>query len=816
MSTNIKIGSYFEKVKYKLIYHYIGYLKRKPKISWKDHINLLPIEYLEIFDEESYLFVNQDVLTDIENGKFSSGLEHLILYGIHEVREGKRQLGTVLPFMSEREYLKANPDVKESVRRGDLPSGLWHFLAYGIREFLEGKGRKLVGIYPFHMNESLKEILKERVDFEAFLDANPDILEKNLLEDGQDITDYFFQKGIEEIRMGNRTIHPDIPQMSEIEYVSRYGDIMDAMQENRLVSPFEQFLLYGYHEILEGRRAIRETGMNGNYSYRTPLKNDAIRKEIESFETKPLISVVMPVYNVEVRWLQYAIASLQSQWYTNWELCIADDHSCRSETVQFLKQIDDPKIKITFLEKNMNISGASNAALKLVEGDYIALMDNDDELTPDAFYEIVKIINEKDADFIYSDEDKIEVDGSFAEPHYKPDFSPDMFLSQNYISHLSVIKTELVKNVGGWEVGLEGSQDYDLYLKVLEHTKRIVHIPKILYHWRKVAGSTAAEFNEKSYAQEAGRKALENAMKRRNISAKVENGRYPGTYRVKYTLHDMPLVSIVIPFKDKPELLRMCIGSILKKSTYKNFEIIGISNNSQEKETFRTMGILANKDKRVHFIEYNFPFNYSSINNYAVRKYARGKHIVLLNNDIEIITPGWIEALLEFSQRDDVGAVGAKLYYPDDSLQHAGVILGLGGVAGHSHKYFSKLDAGYFFRPHIVQNLSAVTAACLMVKKELYINIGGLNESDLQVAFNDVDFCLRLREEGYLNVYTPFCEAYHHESISRGQDDSPEKIERFSREIEYMRRRHKKLLTEGDPYYNTNLTLNCENFGLKA
>jgi len=552
--------------------------------------------------------------------------------------------------------------------------------------------------------------------------------------------------------------------------------------------------------------SLSEDRIENTYTYIEPKYSTEVEQTINEFKKKPLISIIMPVYNVDPKWLELAIESIESQWYENWELCIVDDKSTNQKTLNYLKKIKNKKIKIKFLKNNLNISGASNEALTLTGGDYVALMDNDDELTPDALYEVVKAINDFGAEFIYSDEDKLEMNGTFSEPHFKPDFAPDMFLSQNYLSHLGVIKKELIDKVNGFTIGLEGAQDYDLYLKVLEHTNKISHISKVLYHWRKIPGSTAAEFSEKSYAQDAGVKSLENAFNRRNISAKAINGKYPGTYRVKYEILDNPLVSIIIPFKDKPELLTICIESILDKSTYKNFEVIGISNNSQEKETFDEMKRLELLDSRIKFYEYNVPFNYSDINNYAVNTYAKGKQILLLNNDIEIITPDWIESMLEHSQRDEVGVVGAKLYYPNDTIQHAGVIIGIGGVAGHSHKNFSKHD--------VIQNLSAVTAACLMVKKRIYEEVIGLNEDNLKIAFNDVDFCLRIREKGYLNIYTPYSEAYHHESISRGKEDSSEKIRRFNFEVKYMKTRHQDILEKGDPYYHRNLTLNREDFSL--
>ncbi len=599
------------------------------------------------------------------------------------------------------------------------------------------------------------------------------------------------------------------------------------------VIKISKFIKHNPHSIKQGWQLLRSQGLNAVvdkikkidsistdrllniYHYVQPILSDEIVNEMRAFKSKPLISIIMPVYNVDSKWLKLAIDSVENQWYENWELCIVDDKSTNTKTIEYLKSIQNEKIKIKFLEQNLNISGASNEALKMAGGEYIALMDNDDELTPDALYEVVKAINEHNAEFIYSDEDKIEMDGSFCEPHFKPDFAPDMFLSQNYISHLGIIKKELIEKVGGWEVGLEGSQDYDLYLKVLEHTDKIFHITKVLYHWRKIPGSTAAEFGEKSFAQEAGKKALENAINRRGIKASVSDGKYPGAYRINYKIIDNPLISIIIPFKDKPELLKMCVESILKKSTYDNFEIIGISNNSQVEETFKEMQRLSKMDKRVSFYEYNVPFNFSDINNHAVKEYAKGEHIVLLNNDIEIITSRWLEELLMFSQREDVGVVGAKLYYPNETIQHAGVIVALGGVAGHSHKYFQREDGGYFHRLHLIQNLSALTAAMFMVKKEIYHDVGRLNEENLKVAFNDIDFCLRVREQGYLNIFNPYCEAYHHESISRGAEDSPEKVARFNSEVTYMKKRHKTILQKGDPYYNPNLTLDREDFSLQ-
>ena len=550
------------------------------------------------------------------------------------------------------------------------------------------------------------------------------------------------------------------------------------------------------------------------YLYNVPQLSDTIQDALKNFHTKPLISIVMPVYNVDPKWLRLAIESIESQWYDNWELCIADDKSPSAATIDYLKSLTNPKIKVTFLEKNLNISGATNAALEMATGEYIALMDNDDEITPDALYEIVKVINEKDAEFIYSDEDFISTEGIHSNPHYKPDFSPDLLLSHNYITHFTCFKKELLDKVGLYHSEFDGAQDYDLFLRLTEQTSKIAHISKILYHWRMLETSTSANSEAKPEAIERGKSVLEAALKRRGIDATVEHGNMHHYFRVRYTIKNNPLVSIIIPFKDKPELLDMSINSILDKSTYQNFEIIGISNNSEEQETFAMMAALEKKDSRVKCYEYNTEFNYADINNYAINTYAKGEHVLLLNNDIEVITPEWIEGMLEHSQREEVGCVGAKLYYPDDTVQHAGIIIGLGGYAGHSHKMYPRESPGYFNRLNTVQDLSAVTAACLMVKKHIYQEVDGMDAVKFKVAYNDVDFCLRVMEKGYYNIFTPYTEMYHHESISRGYETTPEKIARFEKEKNALEERHKKILTSGDPYYNPNLCHDKEDFSL--
>ncbi|MCB1777809.1 MAG: glycosyltransferase, partial [Candidatus Competibacteraceae bacterium] len=603
----------------------------------------------------------------------------------------------------------------------------------------------------------------------------------------------------------------------EISYLRQYPDVRAAIERGEFLNGREHFALRGCDEIASGARLHLPDRLFRNRIDPECINPEQARQEIADWSQQPLISIITPVYNVEPRWLEAAIESVQQQFYPRWELCMADDGSTRPETTALLRQIVDPRIKIQLLDVNQGIAGASNAALALATGDYVAFLDHDDELTPDALYHVVKAINAHDPDLIYSDEDKLSLEGYYLEPHFKPDYSPDLILSTNYICHLSVYRKTLLDQIvaeGRYvREGFEGSQDHDLILRALDLTHRIYHIPRVLYHWRMIPGSTAARYDSKNHAWEAGRRVVDDVLRRRGIAGETLLGHYPGTYRVKRTLQDQPLISVLIPFRDQPDLLHLCLDSILEKTTYPHFEVLGISNNSVEPETLALMAHYAAADQRIRFLRHDIPFNYAAINNFAA-SHAAGEHLLLLNNDMSVISSDWLEALLEHSQRPEVGAVGAKLYYPDDTVQHGGVIIGIGGIAGHAHKHFAAHNPGYFARLHLVQNLSAVTAACLMVKKSLYQTINGMDDKHLAVAFNDVDFCLRLREKGYLNIFTPYCELYHHESRTRGHEDTPQKKQRFIEEIAYMQKRHAALLLNGDPYYNANLPLDRDDFGM--
>jgi O-antigen biosynthesis protein len=544
---------------------------------------------------------------------------------------------------------------------------------------------------------------------------------------------------------------------------------------------------------------------------------NSIQKEIQTFANHPLISVLMPVYNVDIRWLERAIESVNEQFYEHWELCIVDDCSFDPKIKETLERYaqEDPRIKVKILDRNHGIAMATNHAARLATGEYLGLLDHDDELSRDALFECAKAINRfPGVSLIYSDEDKMDLEGNCIEPFFKPDFSFDQLMSQNYICHFSVIRRKIFDRIGGFRDGLNGSQDHDLLLRVVQSSTRVHHIPKILYHWRKIPGSTAALFDSKSYAWEAGRKAVEDALNRSPHKGKVFGGRFQGSYHVKRNLVDRPLISIIIPFRDQANFLQLCVNSILEKTTYDNFEILLADNRSEETETRKLLENFTLLDPRIRQLTMDFSFNYSKINNLAVRE-ARGKHIVLMNNDIQIITPNWIEALLEHSQRNDIGAVGAKLLYPNHIIQHAGVVIGIYGNAGHCHKLMPADDIGYYARPHITHNVSAVTAALLMVEKSKFDAVDGLEAEHLTVAYNDVDFCLKLMEKGFKNIYTPYCEAIHHESATRGYETTPDRLERFNKEKEFFETKWHHMLKTGDPFYNPNLTLDSENYDIK-
>lgn len=538
-----------------------------------------------------------------------------------------------------------------------------------------------------------------------------------------------------------------------------------------------------------------------------------MRRRIEAMSVKPLISIVMPTFNANTGWLRDAIESVRRQIYPRWELCIADDASPSVESRKLLQEYAarDSRIKVVFRTENGHIAAASNSALEVATGEWIALMDHDDLLSEHALFWIADCINRNpDAKLIYSDEDKIDEYGVRSAPYFKSNWNVDLFYSHNMFSHLGVFRSDLVKGIGGFRLGMQGSQDWDLVLRCMEHSSasQILHVPRVLYHWRIHAESTAHSADAKPYAAIAGEKALNEHFERQGLKAHVE---YIGTgYRVHYALpQDLPLVTLIIPTRNGVELLRQCIDSILMRTTYENYEIIVVDNGSDDPEALKYLDSF--KDSvLVSVIRDDREFNFSALNNMAVAK-AKGEIIGLINNDIEVISPEWLSEMVSLAIQPEIGAVGAKLWYPDHTIQHGGVVLGIGGVASHAHKGVPEGNNGYFGRAHLIQSFSAVTAACLIIKKERYLSVGGLDEVNLTVAYNDVDFCLRLCEAGYRNVWTPYAELFHHESATRGADIVPERQERFNREREYMLGRWGALL-EADPAYSPNLTLDGDDF----
>ena len=541
------------------------------------------------------------------------------------------------------------------------------------------------------------------------------------------------------------------------------------------------------------------------------------QEENAQFPKDIKFSVLVPLYNTPESFLKAMIESVQAQTYKNWELCLADgsdrEHSFVGEICK--KYADgDKRIKYEKLEKNLGISENSNACIRMATGEYIALFDHDDLLHPSALYEVMRAICEHGADFIYTDENTFSEEPRDAyNPHFKPDFSPDTLRSYNYICHLSVFSRELLDSVGYFRSEYDGSQDYDLILRLTEKAKKVFHIRKILYYWRAHKNSVAQDVGAKPYTVTAAKKALAAHLERCGLKGEVLDSSVPTTYHIKYEIDGNPLISVIIPNKDHTDDLDICLKSLYEKSSYKSFEVIIVENNSTEKETLEYYEKIKQRYENLKVVIWTGIFNYSAINNFGV-SYAKGEYILLLNNDVEIINGSCLEEMLMFAQRKDVGAVGAKLYYSDDTVQHAGVILGLGGTAGHAHKHFGRSHPGYMARASIAQNLTACTAACLMMRRDVFDEVGGLDES-FEVAFNDVDLCMKIRKKGYLVVFTPYAELYHYESKSRGNDSTPEKLERFRGEIDRFKEKWQKQLDDGDPYYNPNLTLTRDDFSLK-
>lgn len=552
------------------------------------------------------------------------------------------------------------------------------------------------------------------------------------------------------------------------------------------------------------------------YEAYVPDEAELEKQRKHHFSYEPLISVAVPAFRTPETFLIQMIESLLDQTYGNWELCIAngspEDTVMKGVLDEYMKK--DSRIRVSELSENKGIAGNTNAALEMARGEFVGLLDHDDLLAPNALYEVARALDsDRTLDAVYTDEDKVttELDEHF-QPHLKPDFNLDLLRSNNYICHFFVVRCSVVEKAGGFRQEFDGAQDHDFIFRCVETAGKVGHIPEILYHWRTHKASTADNPASKMYAFDAGKRAIEAHLERTGTAGVVTHTPDLGFFRVKYPVQGSPLVSIIIPNKDEKETLKTCIESIQEKTEYDNYEIIIVENNSTTEEIFQYYKELS-QDPRIRLLRWKKEFNYSAINNYGV-SHAKGEYLLFLNNDVKVITPGWIKEMLGVCQRPEVGAVGVKLIYPDNTIQHAGCVIGIGGIAGHMFVDMPANRTGYLHKASILQDMSAVTAACMMMKKTSFEEAGGFTEK-LSVAFNDVDLCLKVRKNEKLIVYDPYVQLYHMESKTRGAEDSTEKVRRFQEEIEYMRCQWIDILKKGDPYYNKNLSLTKWNYSLR-
>lgn len=598
----------------------------------------------------------------------------------------------------------------------------------------------------------------------------------------------------------------------------QWGKVLKKLSPYSMQKGFRYLKHYGWKEFwirLHERFEPEEIPYGSWYKAYIPDEAELERQRNRQFIHAPLISVAVPAYKTPEKFLVQMMESLRAQTYPHWELCIVNASPREPQMVKILEAYaeKDSRIRFQNLSENLGIAENTNAAVNMTRGEYIGFLDHDDLLAPNALYEIASVLEEKtETEIVYTDEDKVtmELEEHF-QPHLKPDFNPDLLRSNNYICHFFVVKQTLLRKVGGFRKEFDGAQDHDLILRCVEQAEHIEHVPEILYHWRTHKASTADNPASKMYAFEAGRRAIEAHLQRMQLEGTVMHTKDLGFFRVQYPVLGAPLVSIIIPNKDQKQSLKACLDSIMEKTRYTDYEILIVENNSTTEEIFQYYKELV-QNPRIRVLSWNREFNYSAINNFAVQ-HARGEYLLFLNNDVTVITKDWIQEMLGMCQRPNTGAVGVKLLYPDDTIQHAGCVVGLGGIAGHLFVNMPANRTGYLHKASIIQNLSAVTAACMMVKKSVFEQVGGFEEK-LAVAFNDVDLCLKMSQAGYLVVYQPYVQLYHMESKTRGAEDSREKVRRFQKEIEYMRCAWADVLKNGDPFYNKNLSLTKWNYSL--
>jgi glycosyltransferase involved in cell wall biosynthesis/uncharacterized coiled-coil protein SlyX len=715
---------------------------------------------------------------------------------------------------------------------------------FRLRKELEASGiknriKQVLGIYqpPGTYRKELPINFARNFDSEGYLKANLDIADAIGRGEIESAIKHFYSRGFDEVFRGDRKLLENLPFYNDDEYQAYRMDVTQAINEGSFsYSHYVHYLMAGHAELLKRRKndnthaffnkvkscilspskikrafkIVQNDGIEGlkhrviaeeqppeesHYIYKEFSLSAEIMLEIKNIRNKPLISLIMPVYNAEPKWLKRAIQSIENQWYENWELCIIDKNSTHQETVDYLKAIDNPLIKVKFLDVKKNESTASNEALSLVSGEYITLMGSNDEITSDALYEVVKSINQNNPDFIYSDEDRLDLEGGYTLPSFKPDFSYDLLLSFNYISHLTTIKKDLFNKISDFNFW---SQEHDLFLRIVEQTDNITHIPKVLYHCRELETNTAGKLS----AHDSAKKSIQNHLDRSGRKAKVYDGEYPLVFDINYALpKPLPLVSIIIPTKDGIDFLDVCIKSILEVSTYTNYEIIILNNNSVKDETFEWFNTIQKLHSNIKVIEANYKFNWSKLNNHGIKE-SKGDVYIFLNNDIKIITNTWIERLAGRALQESVGSVGALLLFEDDTIQHAGVVVGMNQWADHVYREMEldkiHLDSPYI-SPAVTRNVLASTGACMAFSKKTIDDIGVFDENFL-ICGSDIEISLRAYEQGYRNVFDANTKLYHYESKTR---DS------FVPECDFAmsRKAYQKYWEGGDPFYNPNLTL---------
>lgn len=832
---NMGIKSYIDVVKYKKMYQKTYFIisgwcfaYNKEELNFQLLVNNTEREY------EISQIPRKDVCQRMK--KYEPKLEcGFRLYAEIDTQEIPEKLELVVKSQHEQRVI-----LKMNERKIDTVT-ITHSLQYYL-DYIEVKKEKDVAKYSIggwaltddesaDIKYSVKEKSGEEVENRVKIVKRNDLYQQGLVEKQQSNCGFcveFVGKTQEEYVFQIADANSTVSKVLKFDEVQKYNMRQERARilRNVLLNLNKENIVKGFNYLKKNgtKKLISrlEKGVHADgilyaewYEENKPTVEELNKQRVHKFSYEPKFSIIVPTFNTPIKFLHEMIDSVREQTYSNWELCIADGSGGNKELESVLEEYskEDNRIKYKILEKNYGIAGNTNGALGLATGDYVGLFDHDDLLTPNCLYEVAKTLQEEKYDVLYTDEDKVNTDlTEYMDPNFKPDWSPDLFYSHNYITHFFVVKKQIIDEIGGFRSEYDGSQDYDLMFRCIEKAESIKHIPMILYHWRIHAASVAGDPSSKMYAYDAGKRAIEGHFERVGINAKVEHMPLWGMYHVIYGTTGNPLVSILIPNKDHIEDLDVCIKSLYEVNDYQNFEIIVIENNSEKEETFEYYKKLESEHENIKVVTWKDEFNYAAINNFGVT-YAKGDYLLFLNNDTEVINKEAVSELLGCCMRDDVGIVGAKLLYEDDTVQHAGIVLGFGGFAGHVFTGIDKEDYGYMVRPRINCNYSAVTAACMMVDKRSFDEVGGFTEA-FKVGLNDVDFCLKVRKTGKLVVYNAHSMWHHYESKSRGYEDTPEKIKRFEGEIALFQKYWGDLLEKGDPYYNKNFPIEYGPFRL--